>query len=182
MNSRIGLLGGSFNPVHCGHLRMAVEAREALGLDRVELVCAPSPPHKPSRGLAAFEDRFALLRESLDGLDGLVPSDIEAGREGPSYTSDTLDEYARREPDAQLFFVLGLPSMYELHQWHEGLGLPGKTNLAALRRGAAEPAGLPEYLATHWPGVICLGEGVWEFPGGRRLYLLDAPVLEISGT
>jgi nicotinate-nucleotide adenylyltransferase len=179
---RFGLLGGSFNPVHCGHVRMALEAREALGLDRVELVCAPSPPHKPRQGLAPFSDRFALLQSALSEIPGLKASDVEAGREGPSYTIDTLEEYKSRIPGVELHFILGLPSLYDLDHWHEGLRLPEKASLAACPRTGADPARLPAYVAERWPRARPVESGVWEFPSGTRLRLLDAPALDISGT
>jgi nicotinate-nucleotide adenylyltransferase len=180
---RIGLLGGSFNPVHCGHLRNALESMEALGLDRVDLVCAAQPPHKAAAAeVAPFEDRFALVQAAVDGVAGLAASDIEAKRDGPSYTVETLEAYRRLAPSAELYFLFGLETLYQVHTWREGLRLPDLANLVALQRKKDDPGRLPGYVAKHWPGARSLGESAWEFPSGAGLRLLEAPVLEVSGT
>jgi nicotinate-nucleotide adenylyltransferase len=180
---RIGLLGGSFNPVHCGHVRNALETMEALGLDRVELVCAAHPPHKDAiPGLASFEDRFALVQAAVRGVGGLAASDIEVKRDGPSYTVETLKAYRRLTPSAEFYFLFGLETLYEVHSWREGLRMPELAHLAALRRQKDDPGRLPGYVAKHWPEAKASAEGVWEFPSGFSLRLLDAPVLEVSGT
>jgi nicotinate-nucleotide adenylyltransferase len=113
---KIGILGGSFDPVHLGHIAIAEAARDAHGLDRVLLVPAGRPPHK-SGELAPAADRLAMVRLAIEGRAGLEASDIEIRRPGPSYTVDTLEELKRAHPDAALFFIIGADSLHEFFGW-----------------------------------------------------------------
>lgn len=113
---KIGILGGSFNPIHNGHLAMAEAARAAHGLDRVLLVPAARPPHKRD-DLAPADDRLEMVRLAVKGRKGLEASAIEVERPGTSYTVDTLEELARRHPVAEIFFILGADSISELPSW-----------------------------------------------------------------
>lgn len=115
---RIGWLGGSFDPVHAGHLHVAREARAALDLERVLLVPAAVPPHKQGLTLAPGEDRLALLRVACAGDPDLVPCDLELHREGPSWSCDTADELiADLGEGVQLFAVIGADTLADLHTW-----------------------------------------------------------------
>ncbi len=119
MPVRIGILGGTFNPVHVGHLAMAEGAREALRLERVLFIPANVPPHKDALGLAPCEDRLRMLHLALDGNPDFEVSDVECERPAPSYTVDTLK--ALREgldADAEMFFIIGADSVPELPTWH----------------------------------------------------------------
>src|SRR5262245_58651421 len=109
---KLGILGGSFNPVHFGHLAMAEAARRAHGLDRVLLVPAAQPPHK-REDLAPAEDRLAMVRLAVEGREGLEASGLELERPGPSFTVDTLAELRRRLPAAELYFIIGADSIPE---------------------------------------------------------------------
>lgn len=115
---RLGILGGSFNPLHNTHLEVARRAREAHRLDRVLLIPAASPPHKTT-DLAPPSDRLAMTELACQGEHGLGVSAIEIERDGPSYTVDTLDEIARTHPEAELFFLMGADSLQEFHTWRE---------------------------------------------------------------
>ena len=101
--TRAGLLGGSFNPIHFGHLLFADEVRERLGLDRMIFVPAASPPHKPASQLAPAADRFAMVERAVAANPAFSVSDVELRRGGPSYTVDTLT--ALQRPDHELFLV-----------------------------------------------------------------------------
>lgn len=126
---RIGIFGGSFNPVHIGHLRFVIEVKERLGLDRVDLVPCANPPHKPSSDLLPFDLRFQMLADACRELDGIEVNDIESHLEGPSYTHRTLEEYRRREPDARPMFILGTLDLLTLPSWHRG---PELTDIASI--------------------------------------------------
>jgi len=118
---RLGLLGGSFDPVHRGHLHAARAAQRAFDLDRVIFVPAAQPPHKPDRRLAAGSDRMALVELAIAGEPTWSASDMELERSGPSYTIDTVRELAARvgEPeDASLFLILGLDNLEGLLDWY----------------------------------------------------------------
>ena len=114
---KIGLLGGSFNPPHNGHLTMARAAREAHGLDEVKLVVASRPPHKDAGQLGDFESRFEMAQIAARELPYLSASDIEDGLPGISYTFRTLDIIGSRQPDAEFFFIMGADTVPELATW-----------------------------------------------------------------
>lgn len=144
-------MGGSFNPPHIGHLRLAIEVCERLRLEYVALVPAAVPPHKSQYGLLPFEERIARLRRGIQGLNFLRISDIEAHREGPSYTWDTLAAYRQRNPAARLYFILGALDLPTLPGWHMGLRLPERANLVIVPRDAYDLQIVGEFIATHWP-------------------------------
>ena len=114
---KLGVVGGTFDPVHLGHLEMADAARRCAGLDRVLLVPAADPPHR-GRAVASPSDRLRMCRLAVRGRPHLEVSDIELRREGPSYTADTLRDLARSTPDAELYLVLGWDAARELATWN----------------------------------------------------------------
>jgi nicotinate-nucleotide adenylyltransferase len=114
----IGLMGGTFNPVHCAHLRIAEEARELCGLDRVLFIPAADPPHKPLAGAVSFAVRCEMVRLAIAGHPAFELSDIEGQREGKSYSIDTIGVIQTRRPADQLFFIVGSDSFFEIGLWH----------------------------------------------------------------
>ena len=120
------ILGGSFNPPHVGHLRLAIEAREALGdlVQGVDMVPCAVPPHKVQRSMLPFNLRADMVEACAQGLPWLRCNRMEAQRQGPSYTWDTLCAYREAEPDTDLYFILGSPDFALLSTWHKGLDLP----------------------------------------------------------
>lgn len=115
---RIGVLGGTFDPIHFGHLRVAEVAREQLRLDQVLFVLAASPPHKPNMGITPVEERWRMLETACADHPGFLPSRIEVERSGPSYTIDTLRHLIQSGiADEGLFLLLGLDSLVELPTW-----------------------------------------------------------------
>ena len=118
--SSVGLLGGTFNPIHNGHVAIARQAREVLALDRVVLIPTGDPPHKPHENLAAAKDRFEMVRLAIASDRSLSISDVEVRRSGKSYTIDTIrllqQEYG---PDARLFFLIGLDAFLEFPTWRD---------------------------------------------------------------
>lgn len=191
---RIGILGGSFNPVHVGHLRLALEARELLRLDRVDLVPAALPPHKSARNLLPFGLRCRLLGLAVAGRPGLTINLMEGRRRGPSYTWDTLSIYARICPGAHLFFLMGVPDLQALPAWRNGLRLPRLADLVAVARQGMAQAEVRELVSDYWPGATSLerlstdqyhgSKEVlqWRLPGFGRLLLLRPPFLDVSST
>ena len=117
---KLGVFGGSFNPIHLGHLVLAETAREALGLERVIFIPAKLPPHKRAAALAAGADRLAMIRLAIAGNSSLAVSDIELRRPGVSYSVDTVR--ALREKfgaGTQIYFLIGMDTVAELTGWRE---------------------------------------------------------------
>lgn len=115
--ARVGVLGGTFDPIHVGHLVAAVNVRHALALDRVLLVVANQPWQKANRRLTPAEDRLAVVEAAVGGAAGLEASRIEIDRGGESLTADTLEELAGADPAAELFLIVGADVAAELGTW-----------------------------------------------------------------
>jgi nicotinate-nucleotide adenylyltransferase len=178
----VGLLGGCFNPVHVGHLRLAIEAAEALGLDRVELVPAARPPHKPGEGMLPFELRAALCEAAVDGVAALGVNRIEAALPGPSYTVETLRTLRERRPGDRFTFLLGAGDLRAMPGWHQGLEIPALADLGVAGRG---PDGLERVRAMvecAWPGVRPEGDAAWSLPGGGRVSWCGVRRLDVSSS
>ncbi len=136
---RLGVFGGTFDPVHVGHLVAAVNARHALGLDRVLLVVANQPWQKHARAVTPAPDRFAVVEAAVTNMEGLEASAMEVERGGPSYTADTLDELARRYPDADLFLVIGADVADELDSWERMEAVRELATLVVVNRPGVRP-------------------------------------------
>jgi nicotinate-nucleotide adenylyltransferase len=143
---RIGFMGGTFDPIHLGHLRAAENAREGLGLDQVAFVPARVPPHRdrpPSNAL----DRFAMVALATAGHPHFVPSDLELQREGPSYTVDTLAALRAGRPDDAFVVIVGSDTFTEMRTWKESERLFALCAVAVVGRpgeGGEEAPPLPE--------------------------------------
>ena len=116
---RIGVLGGTFDPPHIGHLWLATVAADELGLSRVLLVPAANPPHKRRRSISHAADRVLMTRLAIANDPRLDVSLVEFEREGPSYTVDTLVELQRRQPEADLVLVMAADSLRQIDTWRE---------------------------------------------------------------
>lgn len=155
---KLGLLGGSFNPVHNAHLVIATRAAEALGLDRVLFIPTALSPLKRPRDLAPARHRWAMLRLALRGNPRFRACDLEIRRGGVSYTVDTLREI-RRRTDAELHLIVGADAVNLLPRWKES----GKVLELAALAVAARP-------------------GHRTRPGMPKAHIVDVPLLDISGT
>lgn len=122
---KIGILGGTFNPVHIGHLILAQDAMETFDLDKVLFVVCARPPHKPAALLAADEHRVAMLELALAGNPGFELCDLELRRGGTSYTVDTIRELQKQSPGDEFNFIIGSDSLPELRHWKEADALLG---------------------------------------------------------
>lgn len=136
---KIGILGGSFDPIHVGHLRAAELAREAFGLQRVLLVPAGLPPHRP-RPVSDPFDRFAMTALAAALNPAFVASAVELSRPGPSYTVDTLEALREATPDAQWVLLLGADAAAELPTWHRAARVRELVRIAVVGRPGADDA------------------------------------------
>ena len=136
---RIGLLGGTFDPIHLGHLIVAEEARTRLSLDRLLFVPSRQPWRKAGREIAHEADRLAMVRLAVEGNPGFEVSLVDLEREGPSYSVDTVcDVRATLSPEAELYFILGYDALMDLPHWHAPAELARITRLVTVIRPGYE--------------------------------------------
>jgi nicotinate-nucleotide adenylyltransferase len=185
---RLGVFGGTFNPIHFGHLRAAEEARQRVGLDRVLFVPAASPPLK-SENLADVAHRYRMTAIAVATNRFFEVSDIECGRPEKSYTVDTARELRREFAEAELFFILGVDAFMELPLWREPEELVGLVDFIIISRPAMSFANLEgsPYMDVKREDLEALDRGRSEMhttslKGGRRGVLLGIPLLDISST
>jgi nicotinate-nucleotide adenylyltransferase len=145
---KVGVMGGTFDPIHLGHLRAAENAREALGLDLVLLVPAGQPPHRPA-ALTAAGDRLAMVALATASNPAFAASDLEVLREGPSYTVDTLTHLHRERPGDEVFLIVGSDTYAEMTTWREPARLRELCTVAVVERPVegGPAAALPEAAA-----------------------------------
>lgn len=156
----IALLGGTFDPVHYGHLRFASEARTALGLAEVRLVPSATPPHRGMPGASAA-DRVAMLELAIREFPGLSIDTCEIRRGGVSYTVDTLAALRSAHPDTPLILLIGADAFRGLAEWHRWQRLFALAHLVvAPRPGSAPGEGLPPELAREWNARIAIDPAV----------------------
>ncbi|MBI2925050.1 MAG: nicotinate (nicotinamide) nucleotide adenylyltransferase [Verrucomicrobia bacterium] len=141
---RIGLFGGSFDPVHLGHLLVAQAAREELLLERIHFIPAAQSPFKPELPLAPATQRVRLLRLALAGRTDCEIDEQELARAGVSYSIDTVRDYARRFPEAQLFYLIGADHVKSLPQWREAGELARLVEFVIIPRPEQPPVEPPD--------------------------------------
>src|SRR5262245_11370951 len=116
---RLGVFGGTFDPVHLGHLILAERCRDEAALDTVLFMPAARPPHKLDRPLTPFHHRAEMIELAIAGNPAFRVDRMEEQRAGPSYTVDSLEAIAQREPGAEMFLIVGSDTLLDLPQWHQ---------------------------------------------------------------
>jgi len=155
---KIGILGGTFNPPHIGHLIVANEVKQALGLDEVRLMPTAVPPHKTAPGDATAKQRLQMVELAVMAIDGLNVSDFEVKRGGVSYTFDTMHQLTEIEPESEFHFIIGGDMIDLLPKWHRIEELVTLVNFVGVGR----------------PGT----NATTEFP----IIMVDIPQIELSST
>jgi nicotinate-nucleotide adenylyltransferase len=145
--AKIGLFGGSFDPIHNGHILPVREARKDFGLDRVIYLPTAQPPHKPGRRLAPAWSRFAMAELALLHEEGLEVSPHELTPDKPAFTVDTVQHFRRLWPDAELHLLIGGDSFRDFHLWWRWREIVEAARLIVLVRPGSELEGLPAELA-----------------------------------
>ncbi len=163
----VGVLGGSFNPVHLGHLILAQDALDRFDLDRVLFVPCAQPPHKPAAELAPAEHRVAMLEAALQGAPRFELCDIEVRRGGTTYTIDTLRALARARARDELAFIIGADTLPELRLWKEAPALLREFRFVTLARpgfaldaAAARSLALAPDIARRLQADLAQGHGI----------------------
>ncbi len=181
---RLGIFGGTFNPIHLAHLRCAEEVRETLGLDRVLFIPAAIPPHKQNHHIAAAVHRLAMVRLSIARNPHFAVSAVEIDRPGRSYSVDTLRILRARMPGARFTFLVGLDAFREIQTWKEYETLFALADLAVFSRPPdplpAARALLPVAARRHF----CYGPDrrTLVHESGNRIRLLQVTPLDISAS
>ena len=151
MPRTIGLLGGTFNPIHEGHLSIAREALRLFALDAVWFIPCAVPPHKPVHDLASNEDRLAMLRLAIAGEPRFEALDVEFNRPGKSYTLDTVRALRALHPGDAFTFIVGADTLPELSTWHRPLELLPLVRIVSLARPGYVPDAAAIRLPPPWP-------------------------------
>jgi nicotinate-nucleotide adenylyltransferase len=180
--SRIGILGGTFDPVHLGHVETALAAGRALGLDRVLLVPSGTPPHRQDQPLVSRFHRFAMTALAVTGVAPLEVSDLEIGETGPSYTFETLARVqASGIAASQMFFITGADAFADIETWSRYPRVLDMANFVVVSRPAHRVGGLPSQLPSlasrmTTPGVV------QDTGAQRQILLVDATTPDVSST
>jgi nicotinate-nucleotide adenylyltransferase len=164
---RLGLFGGTFDPIHLGHLILAEQCREACALDRVWFVVTGAPPHKRG-GRTAVTHRLEMARIAVAGHPAFAVSEIEASRPGPHYSIETLERVRRENPDDELFFLIGADSLAELPTWREPIRIAQLATIVVVNR-----PGIEEVDSASLPGFG---------PGSHPLLPVTIPPIGISSS
>jgi nicotinate-nucleotide adenylyltransferase len=193
--TRIGILGGTFDPVHAGHVDTALAAQRALALDRVLVMPSGTPPHRPSQPSASRFHRFAMTALAVNGLVGLVASDLEIGSTAPSYTFDTLVRLHQSGLAAsQIFFITGADAFAEIDTWSRYPQVLEMAHFVVVSR----PGHAASALASKLPALAARMRSVTVQPHPRaqaapvqvlevlrqslEVLLVDAPTRDVSST
>jgi nicotinate-nucleotide adenylyltransferase len=167
---RIGVFGGTFDPVHLGHLILAERCRDAARLDQVRFVPTARPPHKPDRALTPFGQRVEMLALAIAGQPAFRIDDLEKDRPGPSFTADTLEALNAANPGIDWRLLIGSDTLHDLPQWHEPRRIVERAGLLIVRRPGHEATAVDALrVALGLPADAAL-----------RAEIVDAPLVDIS--
>ena len=170
---RLGIFGGTFDPVHFGHLALAEECLAAANLDELWLVPAASPPHKGGKKLSRFDQRKEMLELAIAGNEKFKVEPMEADRPGPSFTIDTLEEIHKRKPDDELFLIIGGDSALEFSTWKDPAKIASlATIIVRIRPGFSMP--------TEQEFISQLGKELGVVP--KVIFVAGPPFLDVSSS
>lgn len=181
---KTGILGGTFNPIHLAHLRIAEEVREACRLDRVLFMPAATPPHKLVAGAVTFAQRLAMIEAAIADNPGFRVSDLEARRSGKSFSVDTLELLRQGDPKGERYFIVGLDSFRDIATWKQYVRLFELAHMVVTARPGVE---LPDPLAALPVAVqndFCYDEKLKKLQhrSGNAVIFLEETHLDISST
>ena len=192
MTVRIGVLGGTFNPIHRGHLHIAKSVQSLFGLSRVYFVVSPSPPHKRADDLLPFAHRYAMTSLAVDKEISFIPSMMEMGPEPSPYTIDTMDKLAQLERQNRLYFIAGGDSLLEVASWRESERLLVDYNFIFVTRPWDEPIDaekcLPADAFRRTRELTGLSRArvkkiiAGDSKGENRIYIVDVKAPDVSST
>ena len=181
---RLGILGGTFDPVHIAHLRIAEEVLNGLNLDKVCFIPGSMPPHKDRKEVSSFEDRLAMVRLAVKDFPYFEVLDLEGRRKGPSYSVQTLREihqlYGKK---LEIFFIIGIDAFKEIKTWWEYTSLFDYSNFVLINRPGFHINDLELFIRTLKAGLEReKGSDSFISPSGNRLFRTEVSMLDISST
>lgn len=181
---KIGIFGGTLNPIHFGHLRSAEEVREAFALDKVLFVPSAFPPHKRIEDVESPRHRIEMARLAIKDNPFFDLSDMEVKRGGFSYSVDTVEEVRRELPDAEIHFILGVDAFFEIESWKDYRRFLSLCNFIIVTRPGYEKMSLAESLPLEVRGEFCYDSstGCYSHISGHCLNFLEVTLLDISST
>src|SRR5262245_21261663 len=182
-DTRVGLLGGTFDPIHLGHLETASAARRALQLDCVYVLPSNLPPHRTQQPAASSHHRFAMTALAVNGIDGLRASDIELSTPGPSYTAETLTRFSGSTGFAvsQIFFITGADAFAEIETWYRYPDVLDLATFIVVSRPHFAVAALPERLPA-LAGRMIEVDGKQPEASSHSIFLVNATTPDVSSS
>lgn len=180
---KTGIFGGTFNPIHFAHLRIAEEIREHFALEKVIFVPAATPPHKPLADELSFAERLKMVELAVHGNPFFSVSDLEGKREGKSYSIDTLHLFRKLYPKDEFFFIMGSDSFAEFGSWKEYASIFSCCNIVTITRPGARIS-LREALPVDIAHEFCYHESQNRIShrSGYSVYSIEGTQLDISST
>lgn len=167
---RIGILGGTFNPIHNGHLLMAEYVREAMELEQVWIMPSGRPPHKHHPVLVTDEERCEMIKLAIQDNETFVFSDMEMMRNGITYTADTLEQLKETYPEHEFYFIMGADSFVELSTWYHPEKIFSLAEIVVVNRQGTTRHQFAEY------------RDLYEKNYGKEAFLVEMPFIGISST
>jgi nicotinate-nucleotide adenylyltransferase len=180
---KVGIFGGTFNPVHFAHLRIVEEIREALALEKVIFVPAATPPHKPLADDLSFAERLKMVDLAIRGNPFFTVSDVEGQREGKSYSVDTLHVFKELFPDDEFFFIMGSDSFADIRAWKNYAAIFSLCNIVTIARPGTH-INLRDALPVDIAHEFCYHESQNRLShrSGYSVYSIEGTQLDISST
>ncbi len=182
--NRLGILGGSFDPIHFGHLRCAEEIRQRFSFEKILFIPTYVPPHKPAESVLAYRHRKNMTRIAIDTNPYFMLEDIEEQLPIPSYTYRTIEALLRKYgSDANLHFIIGEDDFANMHTWHSPLSIVQSCSIMVITRRNPDKT-LSELLPVDFKDEFCYSEkeGVLVHKRGKKVYLSSLPMLDISSS
>jgi len=182
-----GLFGGTFNPLHNGHIQVISHVKKTFAIDRIHLIPCGIPPHKPFQNLAPGQDRFEMIENTLRAFPGLCVSDLELRRSGPSFTIDTIRQFLDKAlPETEPYFILGTDAFFDMGTWKQPMDIFKKINIILMTRAGEKKASgeIAAFLAFQVSRAYEFDHASMRFhhPELKSVHICRTPEIKISST
>ena len=182
-----GLFGGTFNPLHNGHIEVISHVKRAFAIDRIHLIPCGIPPHKSFQNLAPARDRFEMIKTTVQSLPGLRVSDLELRRSGPSFTVDTIRQFLdESSPETQPYFILGTDAFFDMGTWKQPIDIFKKINIILMTRAGEKKtsADIAAFLTSQINRLYKFNASSMKFhhPELKTIHICRTPEIKISST